>query len=136
MIALYVLFCLANQSYRKFEELVEPSMKTLFGKESVPDSSTMWRAWRRIPPAVLHQLTQLSGKGGRDKVGALDPTHFQIKAFPQNSVNFLSFCRTIVVFPPEPVTFSTSMKLASARALILRWNDLYARNPPFSLYTS
>lgn len=78
MIALYVLFCLADRSYRRFEELVRPSVKELFGKESVPHFSTMWRAWRRIPPSLLRQLTQLTGKGGRDKVGALDPTHFQI----------------------------------------------------------
>lgn len=78
MIALYVLFCLADRSYRRFEELVRPSVKELFGKDDVPHFSTMWRAWRRIPPSLLRQLTQLTGKGGRDKVGALDPTHFQI----------------------------------------------------------
>ena len=78
MAVLYVLFCLANESYRRFEKLVEPSMDELFGRPDVPDFSTMWRAWRRIPTTLLRQLVQLSGKGGRDKVGALDPTHFQI----------------------------------------------------------
>jgi len=78
MCALYALFCLADRSYERFEKLVEPSMKELFGLSKTPDSSTMWRAWRRIPPSFLRKLVQLSGKGGRDKVGALDPTHFQI----------------------------------------------------------
>lgn len=78
MSALYVLFCLADRSYRRFEKHIEPCIKELFGKDKTPDFSTMWRAWRRIPTRLIRQLVQLSGKGGRDKVGALDPTHFQI----------------------------------------------------------
>lgn len=76
--ALFALFCTADLSYRRFEKLVTPSMKELFGIETVPHFSTMWRAWRRFPPRLLRNLIRLSGKGGRDKVGALDPTHFQI----------------------------------------------------------
>ena len=78
MIVFYVLFCLADKSYQRFVKLVEPSVKELFGLEKVPGKSTLWYAWRRIPPRLLRTLVQLSGKGGRDKVGALDPTHFQI----------------------------------------------------------
>lgn len=74
----YVLFCLADRSYSRFVKLVEPSMKELFGIDRVPGKSTLWYAWRRVPPRVLRRLVQLSGKGGRDKVGAIDPTHFQI----------------------------------------------------------
>ncbi len=78
MLVFYDLFCLADKSYQRFVKLVEPSMKTLFGLERVPYPSTLWYAWRRVPPRLLRRLVQLSGKGGRDKVGALDPTNFQI----------------------------------------------------------
>lgn len=78
MCVLYVLFCLADKSYARFVKLVEPSMKELFGRDGAPAPSTIWYAWRRIPPRLLRSLVQLSGRGGRDKVGALDPTHFQI----------------------------------------------------------
>lgn len=78
MITLYVLFCMADKSYRRFKRLLESCPPTSLKLKCVPDSSTLWRAWRRIPPSLLRKLTQLSGKGGRDKVGALDPTHFQI----------------------------------------------------------
>lgn len=78
MIVLYVLFCIADRSYARFVKLIEPSMKELFGLEKPPASSTLWYAWRRIPPRILRGLVQLSGKGGRDKAAAIDPTHFQI----------------------------------------------------------
>lgn len=78
VLVLYGLFCLADRSYSRFVKLVEPSMKELFGIEKVPSRSTLWYAWRRIHPAFMRRLVQLSGKGGRDKVGALDPTYFQI----------------------------------------------------------
>lgn len=78
MLVLYVLFCMADKSYARFVKQIEPSMKELFGVNKVPAPSTLWYAWRRIPPRLLRELVQLSGKGGRDKVGALDPTHFQI----------------------------------------------------------
>lgn len=78
MIVLYVLFCMADRSYRRFRKLVESCPPTALEIKKVPCFTTLWRAWRRIPPRLLRTLTQLSGKGGRDKVGALDPTHFQI----------------------------------------------------------
>src|SRR3989338_2075916 len=53
-------------------------MRELFGRERVPGASTLWYAWRRIPPRLLRELVQLSGKGGRDRTAAIDPTHFQI----------------------------------------------------------
>ena len=77
-LALYVLFCMADKSYERFVKQIEPSMKEIFGMDTTPAPSTLWYAWRRIPPRLLRELVQLSGKGGRDKVGALDPTHFQI----------------------------------------------------------
>jgi len=73
-----VLFCLADRSYARFVKLIEPSVRELFGLDKVPAFSTLWYAWRRIPPRFLRHLVQLSGRGGSDKVGALDPTHFQI----------------------------------------------------------
>ena len=78
VLVLYGLFCLADKSYSRFVKLVEPSMKELFDLEKTPSRSTLWYAWRRIQPSFLRSLVRLSGKGGKDKVGALDPTHFQI----------------------------------------------------------
>ncbi len=78
MIVLYVLYCLADKSYKRFRRLVESCPPTTLKLENIPSASTLWRAWRRIPPRYFRLLVQLSGKGGRDKCAALDPTHFQI----------------------------------------------------------
>lgn len=78
MVVLYVLFCMADRSYRRFKRLLESCPPTNLKLDSVPSVSTLLRAWRRFPPRLLRKLIQLSGKGGRDKVAALDPTHFQI----------------------------------------------------------
>ena len=78
MIVLYVLFCMADKSYKRFRQLVKSCPPLSLKLKSFPDSSTLWRAWRRIPPRFYRKLVQLSGKGGRDKCVALDPTHFQI----------------------------------------------------------
>lgn len=78
MIVLYTLFCLADKSYKRFKRLVESCPPTVLQLNSIPSASTLWRAWRRIPPRYSRLLMQLSGKGGRDKCVALDPTHFQI----------------------------------------------------------
>lgn len=78
MIVLYVLFCMADKSYRRFRRLIESCPPKNLVLDKVPCFTTLWRAWRRIPPRLFRKLTQLSGKGGRDKCVALDPTHFQI----------------------------------------------------------
>src|SRR3989338_1659175 len=78
MIVLYLLFCMADRSYKRFRRLVESCPPTTLKLKSVPAASTLWRAWRRIPPRYYRRLVQLSGKSGRDKCVALDPTHFQI----------------------------------------------------------
>lgn len=78
MVVLYVLFCMADKSYKRFYRLLESCSPNALNLPSIPKISTMWRAWRRIPPRFFRKLVQLSGKGGRDKVGALDPTYFQI----------------------------------------------------------
>lgn len=78
MIVLYVLFCMADKSYRRFRRNIDSSPPTNLKLKSVPNISTLWRAWRRIPPRYYRKLVQLSGMGGRDKCIALDPTHFQI----------------------------------------------------------
>ena len=78
MIVFYVLFCMADKSYKRFRQLVKSCPPLSIKLKSFPDSSTLWRAWRRIPPRFYRMLVQLSGKGGRDKCVALDPTHFQI----------------------------------------------------------
>ena len=73
-----VLFCVADRTYRRFVKLVEPSVKELFGMDKIPNFSTLWHAWRRIPPRFWRRLVQLSGRGGRDRAAAIDPTYFQI----------------------------------------------------------
>ena len=78
MIVLFVLFCMADKSYRRFRRLIESSPPTNLKLKSIPYVSTLLRAWRRIPHRLYRQLVQLSGIGGRDKCIALDPTHFQI----------------------------------------------------------
>ena len=78
ILVLYVLFCMADKSYKRFRRLVESCPPLSLRLKTFPDSSTLWRAWRRIPPHYYRKLVQLSGKGGRDKCVALDPTHFQI----------------------------------------------------------
>jgi len=78
MLALYVLFCMADKSLRRFEKLLHSSPPSMLACVKLPCFSTMWRAWRRFSPRFLRGLVQLSGRGGRDKVAALDPTHFQI----------------------------------------------------------
>ena len=78
MIVLYVLFCMADKSYKRFRQLVKSCPPLSLKLKSFPNSSTLWRAWRRIPPRFYRKIVQLSGKGGRDKCVALDPTHFQI----------------------------------------------------------
>jgi hypothetical protein len=78
IIVLYVLFCMADRSYKRFVRLVESCPPTVLNIKSIPSPSTLWRAWRRIPPRYYRKLVQLTGKGGRDKCIALDPTHFQI----------------------------------------------------------
>lgn len=78
IIVLYGLFCMADRSYKRFRRLVESCPPTVFKLKSIPCASTLWRAWRRIPPRYYRYIMQLAGKGGRDKCVALDPTHFQI----------------------------------------------------------
>lgn len=121
MLILYVLFCLADRSYARFVELIKPSMKELFGRDKTPGISTLWYAWRRIPPRFLRQLVQLSGRGGKDKVCALDPTHFQI------SRPSVSYCkRTNRKLEREPnrkctiVTGTRSLRILDA---IIRKNN-------------
>ena len=74
MLVLYVLFCLADKSLRRFRRLIESCPPTILKLKHVPSISTMNRTWRRISPKFLRELVQLSGKGGRDKCVALDPT--------------------------------------------------------------
>jgi len=78
MLVLYMLFCLVDMAIDRFGELVKVLDLSSIGIKRAPHYSTMWRAWRRFSPRFLRRLVRLSGKGGRDKCIALDPTHFQI----------------------------------------------------------
>ena len=108
MIVLYVLFCMADRSYKRFRRLVESCPPTVLKFDSMPNTSTLWRAWRRIPPRYYRHLMQLSGKGGRDKCVALDPTHFQI------SRPSVAYCkrtkRKLEREPNRKVTISTGTR--------------------------
>jgi len=46
-------------------------------------------AWRGIPPRYYRKLVQISGKGGKDKCTAIDPTHSQI------SIPSVSYCKRV-----------------------------------------
>lgn len=78
MLVLFVLYCLFDVGIDRFGEVVKVLDLSSIGLEKKPCYSTMWRAWRRFSPRFLRKLVKLSGKGGRDKCVAVDPTHFQI----------------------------------------------------------
>lgn len=78
MLMLYLLFCLMDIGIDRFGELVKILDPALLGLKKIPHYSTMWRAWRRFSPRFLRKLMRWSGKGGRDKCIAIDPTHFEI----------------------------------------------------------
>lgn len=78
MLVLFVLYCLFDQAIDRFGELVKILDLSAIGLNKKPHYSTMWRAWRRFSPRFLRKLVRLSGRGGRDKCIAIDPTHFEI----------------------------------------------------------
>lgn len=78
MLVLYVLYCLVDEGIDRFWELVKIMDLSAIGLKRIPHYSTMWRAWRRFSPRFLRRLVRLSGRGGRDKCIAIDPTHFEI----------------------------------------------------------
>lgn len=77
-LVIYVLYCLVDLGIDRFGELIKVMDLSEIDIKEAPHYSTLWRAWRRFPPRLLRQLVKQSGKGGRDKCVALDPTHFQI----------------------------------------------------------
>ena len=108
MVVLYVLYCMADKSYRRFRRNIESFPPTNLSLKSVPNISTLWRAWRRIPPRFLRKLIQLSGRGGRDKCIALDPTHFQIT---RPSISYLKCVkRNPAREPNRKVTIATGTR--------------------------
>ena len=78
MLVLFILYCLLDVGIDRFSEWVRIMDLSCVGIKRTPHYSTMWRAWRRFPPRFLRKLVKLSGKGGRDKCVAIDPTHFEI----------------------------------------------------------
>ena len=108
MIALLVLFCLSDKSYRRFTRQLHSCPPTALRGQALPPRSTMWDAWRRLPPRLLRRLVQFSGKGGRDRLAALDPTHFEI------SRPSVSYCkrtrRNLMRDPNRKVTIVTGTR--------------------------
>jgi len=78
MLVLFILYCLLDVGIDRFGEWVKLLDLSSINLIKKPHYSTMWRAWRRFSPRFLRQLVRLSGKGGRDKCVALDPTHFEV----------------------------------------------------------
>jgi hypothetical protein len=78
MMVLFILYCLMDVGIDAFGEWAKIIDFSSIGMKKVPHYSTMWRAWRRFSPRFLRKLVKLSGKGGRDRCLAIDPTHFQI----------------------------------------------------------
>ncbi len=114
-LVLYVLFCLVDVAIDRFGELIKIVDLTEIGIKKAPHYSTMWRAWRRFSPSFLRKLVKKSGKGGRDKCVAIDPTHFQITR-PS-----LSYCkrtkRDLMQEPNRKTTIATgtrSLKIIDA----------------------
>ena len=121
MIVLYCLFCMADKSYKRFRRLIESCPPTSLKLKSIPNPSTLWRAWRRIKPRYYRFLMQQSGKGGRDKCVALDPTHFQITR-PS-----IAYCkrikRNIFQEPNRKTTIATGTRsLRIIDAVIFKYN--------------
>lgn len=114
-IVLLVLFCLSDKSYRRFARQARSCPPVALRGLSLPAVSTMWDAWRRIPPRLLRRLVQLSGKGGRDKLAALDPTHFEIS---RPSVSYCKRTRRNLMREPNRkctiVTGSRSLRILDA----------------------
>lgn len=78
MLILFILFCLMDIGIDRFGEWIKIMDLSIIGITDKPHYSTMWRAWRRFSPRFLRKLVQWSGRGGRDKCIAVDPTHFEI----------------------------------------------------------
>ena len=78
MLVLFVLYCLMDVGIDSFGEWIKIMDLSEIGIKKAPHYSTMWRAWRRFSPRFLRKLVKMSGRGGRDKCVAIDPTHFQI----------------------------------------------------------
>ena len=108
MLVLFILYCLCDIGIDRFGELVKIMDLSVIGIEKAPHYSTMWRAWRRFSPRFLRKLVRLSGKGGRDKCVAIDPTHFQI------TKPSISYCkrtkRNIMQEPNRKTTIATGTR--------------------------
>ena len=78
MLVLYVFFCLFDMPIDRFGELLKITDLSAIGIGKAPYFTTMWRAWRRFSPRFLRKLVRWSGRGGRDKCIAIDPTYLQI----------------------------------------------------------
>lgn len=115
MIVLLVLFCLSDKSYRRFARQVRSCPPAQLRGQPLPAFSTMWEAWRRIPPHFLRRLVQLTGKGGRDKLAALDPTHFEIS---RPSISYCKRTRRNIMRDPNRkasiVTGTRSLRILDA----------------------
>ncbi|MBS3130820.1 hypothetical protein J4212_00150 [Candidatus Woesearchaeota archaeon] len=77
-LVLFILYCLLDLPIDLFGEWIGLMDLSGIGLDSKPHYSTMWRAWRRFSPRFLRKLVKASGRGGRDKCIALDPTHMEI----------------------------------------------------------
>jgi hypothetical protein len=78
MMVFFILYCLFDMGIDRFGAWAKIIDLEPIGLKNAPHYSSMWRAWRRFSPRFLRKLVHWSGKGGRDKCIAIDPTHFEI----------------------------------------------------------
>ena len=118
MLVLFVLYCLLDTRIDMFGEIVKILDLSSIGLKKAPHYSTMWRAWRRFQPRFLRKLVRLSGRGGRDKCIALDPTHFEI------TKPSIAYCkrtkRNIMQEPNRKTTIATGTRSLRIIEAIIR----------------
>ena len=71
---LFVLFQIEQKDYRLFSAWL--AITPALGLPNVPHWTTLQKAFTRLPPKLIRNLVQLSGKC-KDKIQALDPTYYQ-----------------------------------------------------------
>ena len=71
---LFVLFQIEQKDYRLFSAWL--AITHALGLPNVPHWTTLQKAFTRLPPKLIRNLVQLSGKC-KDKIQALDPTYYQ-----------------------------------------------------------
>ena len=100
---LFILFQIEQKDYRLFSGWL--SITTALGLKDVPHFTTLQKAFARLPPKLIRELVQLSGKCN-DKIQALDPTYYQL------SNPSIGYCRRINRDPRRDLTRKVTVVVA------------------------